>query len=230
MTRTFTEILTLMQRGAGRFADESHLKRLVVGAEVIELLDGPARKKPRSRRLRETDTGHGDVVVILPAHRGLPDNDGTLAYNLTMPMHSRGPTLILVCCSDPGDPFWFGLKAYMEWVRHVGIKDVLARRQFATRVECDKRLRECSNFCGELVAQALDEELGRTLSKHAPRRIGPGPRDDRETVLKLDEIVRAEVATRFPEPASPAEEITREHLISMAVCFAARGALAMKVA
>jgi hypothetical protein len=231
MSRSFTEIITLMQRGAGRFADDGYLRRLMRDAEVIELVDSPARKKPLTRRVRGAPFGGSDVVVILPPNRGLPDRDGTLAYNVAMTFPTRGETLVLCLGSESSDPYWFGLKAYVEWVRHLHVKEALdTSRSIPRRARAEKMV-ETNLLCGELVAKALDDELNRALSKLAPRQPPRySKRNDRELVIRLTDVAHAEVERRFPKAASDVEEAIREHLISTAVCFAARGALGLKVA
>jgi hypothetical protein len=231
MSRTFTEIITLMQRGAGRFVDEDKLLRFKHEAEIVEMFDGPSKSRPKGRRPEDAPAVRGaNIVVIVPARRRLPDNDGSVAYNVALSLPSRGDTLVLCIGSDECDPFWFGLKTYVEWLRHMDAKQVLDPHNGMSLRARRRQLASNDLAYGELVAQALDEELGRVLSKHAPRRVFGSEPNDPKTVIRLSELAYAASEERFPEPASTAEMITRRDLIARAVSSAAHGALALKVA
>ena len=231
MSRTFTEIITLMQRGAGRFVDEDKILQFRREAEVLEMLDGPKKSKLAARRVEDAPAVRGsNIVVVVPARRRLPDNDGSVAYNVAMHMPSRGDTLVLCIGSDACDPFWFGLKAYVEWLRHMDAKMVLDPNSRMNVHQRREQLAENDRTYGELVAHAIDEELGRVLSKNAPRRRISTMPNDAKTVIKLTEVATTAIEERFGEPASQAELITRHSLLNRAVSAAAHGALALKVA
>ncbi|MEI7512417.1 MAG: hypothetical protein WCK01_03085 [Candidatus Uhrbacteria bacterium] len=211
MLRTFQEIEQLMIRAAGGFLSDETRDAFRNEATLFEMTASASNPIARLLRIAPSEDVHR-LVLVLPPRRRFPNHDGSLAYNVSVRLPNFGPAFALCIGSDPCDPFWFGLKVAAEWSRHM--RQDMVQEELAY---------------GKLVALALDEELDRVLTRNSPRRFSKGRHDDLDTVFRLTDIVYGEVSKRYAHPSSLSEEVTRTHLIAVAVSAASRGALSIKV-
>ncbi|HVM90297.1 MAG TPA: hypothetical protein VMU11_00155 [Verrucomicrobiae bacterium] len=207
MPRSFDEIYILMKQGAGCLVRQEVLDAFTRRAVLLE----HDRASNVGRVVRASRDESPRIVFLRTVEDAANGVDGSVVCNTIMRFPKFGKQLVLSIGPESCHPFWFGLKAYAEWLRH---------REYA-----EGRGREAHRLYGEFIARAVDFRFDRALSRLAPRR-ATGP-VGRETVFALEERLLEEVRGQFPDAASDAETVTRRHLTDVAIHFAARGALGL---